>query len=49
MAKSTIQHRRKVRELEAKRDRLMESQSKNKNELVKVRAELKQMRRAGAR
>lgn len=45
MAKSTIVHRRKVRELEAKRDRLMESTVKNRNELAKVRAELKSVRK----
>lgn len=45
MAKSTIAHRRKVRELESKRDRLMESTVKNRNELAKVRAELKSVRK----
>lgn len=45
MAKSTITHRRKVRELEAKRDRLMEQTTKNRGELQKVRAELKHVRK----
>lgn len=45
--KSNIAHRRKVRELEAKRDRLMEQTSKNRTELAKVRAELKSVRKGG--
>jgi hypothetical protein len=45
MANTTLAHRRKVRELEAKRDRLMESNTRNKTELAKVRAELKQARK----
>lgn len=43
--KGGIAHRRKVRELEAKRDRLMESTHKNRSELAKVRAELKLARK----
>lgn len=38
---TSIQDRRKRRELEAKRDKLLEMKTKNKNELAKVRAELK--------
>jgi hypothetical protein len=49
MAKTSIAHRRKVRELEAKRDRLLESNSKNKTELAKARAELSTLRKQGAR
>lgn len=45
MANSSITHRRKVRDLEAKRDRLIESTSRNKGELQKVRAELKHVRK----
>jgi hypothetical protein len=48
MAKNTIQFRRKIRELEAKRDRLLESNVKNKTELAKVRAELKSHRRSAS-
>ncbi len=44
MAQSNIQQRRQRRALEAKRDKLLESQTKNKTELAKVRAELKSMR-----
>lgn len=49
MAKTTIAHRRKVRELEAKRDRLLETQSKHKTELAKTRAELSSTRKQGAK
>lgn len=49
MAKTTIAHRRKVRELEAKRDRLTESAEKNKTELAKTRAELRTLKKSGAR
>lgn len=45
MAKSSIAERRKKRELEAKRDRLIESSQKNRTELAKVRAELKTTRK----
>jgi hypothetical protein len=44
MAVSNIQARRKKRELEAKRDRLLEQSVKTKTELAKVRAELKSTR-----
>jgi uncharacterized protein YigA (DUF484 family) len=49
MAKTTIAHRRKIRELEAKRDRLMEGSQKNKTELAKTRAELSTLRKQGAK
>ena len=49
MAKTSIAHRRKVRELEAKRDRLLEGSSKQKTELAKTRAELSTLRKQGAR
>lgn len=42
---TNIGHRRKVRELEARRDKLIESGARNKSELAKVRAELKVQRR----
>lgn len=38
--KASIDKRRRVRALEAKRDSLLEAQTKNKTELAKVRAEL---------
>ena len=44
MAKSSIEKRRKIRALEAKRDLLMASKSKSTTELAKVRAELKSVR-----
>lgn len=46
-SKGNIAHRRKVRELEARRDRLLEQTAKNKNEITKVRAELKHVRKVG--
>lgn len=49
MAKTTIAHRRKVRELEARRDRLIEGSQKNKTELAKTRAELSTLRKQGAK
>ena len=49
MAKSTIQHRRQVRALEAKRDKLVEDAAKRKTELAKVRTELKLLRATGAK
>jgi len=42
---TSIAYRRKVRELEAKRDKLLEAGTKNRNELAKTRAELKNVRR----
>lgn len=47
--KSTIDHRRKVRALEAKRDALMHNQQKQKIQLASVRAELKSTRTQGAK
>ena len=47
--KTSITHRRKIRELEAKRDKLLESQLKAKADLVQVRANLKHMRATGAK
>jgi len=41
MAKTSIEKRRKVRQLEAKRDALMASKQKSLAELAKTRAELK--------
>lgn len=49
MAKTSIQHRRKLRELEAKRDRLLENNTKHKMELAKTRAELSALRKQGAK
>jgi hypothetical protein len=44
MAKTSLEKRRKVRELEAKRDALLQAKKKNHSELAKVRAELKVVR-----
>ena len=44
MAKSSIDKRRKIRALEAKRDALLEGKNKSASELAKVRAELKTVR-----
>jgi len=46
MARSTIQDRRKLRELEAKRDRLLETSTKSRSELAKIRAEIKAFKRS---
>jgi len=45
MAKTSIEKRRKIRELEAKRDALLIAKTKHSNDLVKVRAELKNVRK----
>jgi len=45
MAGKNIAARRKLRELEAKRDRHLEAKSKAITELAKVRAELREHRR----
>lgn len=45
MAVKTISDRRKLRAMEAKRDKLLESASKAKADLVSVRADIKHMRR----
>lgn len=44
MAK-TIEQRRKIRALEAKRDQLLETKSRAVSELAKIRAELKHHRK----
>jgi len=49
VAKSNIEQRRKVRELEAKRDRLMIAAEKARADLVNVRAALKHQRKAGVK
>lgn len=49
MARTTIEHRRKIREMEAKRDRLLQAQEKAKHELAKTRAELRSQRKSGAK
>jgi len=48
MAKSSIQKRRRIRELETKRDKLMEASFRYRMELQKIRAELKSARKAPA-
>ena len=45
MAGTSILHRRKVRELEAKRDKLIEAKSKALKDLNSVRSELKHVRK----
>jgi membrane-bound ClpP family serine protease len=45
MAKMTIDKRRKIRQMEAKRDRLIELNAKSRADLVKIRAELKHARK----
>lgn len=49
MAKTSIEHRRKIRAMEAKRDELMKRQQKTREELSKSRAELKAARKSTAR
>lgn len=49
MAKTSIEHRRKIRAMEAKRDELMKRQQKTREELSKARAELKAARKSTAR
>lgn len=49
MAGSSLQYRRQLRALEAKRDKLLEAQDRHKLELAKVRAELKSTRARGAK
>lgn len=44
MAKTSITKRRKIRELEAKRDQLLINKDKHAQDLAKVRAELKVVR-----
>lgn len=44
---STLQKRRRVRELEAKRDKLLEMAKKVKSDLVNTRALLKHTRKEG--
>jgi len=48
-AKTSIQHRRQVRELEAKRDRLLQNQEKTRADLATVRTQLKHVRKVGAK
>jgi len=47
--RTNVDHRRKVRALEAKRDELIVSQEKTKQQLVTVRADLKHQRKLGTR
>jgi hypothetical protein len=47
--KSTVEHRRRVRALEAKRDKLLQDTEKNKQQLNLVRADLKLLRKVGTR
>lgn len=47
--KSSVEHRRKVRALEAKRDALIQAQEKTRQQLILVRADLKHQRKAGTK
>jgi len=47
--KSSVEHRRKVRALEAKRDALIQAQEKTRQQLTLVRADLKHQRKAGTK
>lgn len=49
MAKSTLEHRRKIRALEAKRDALLQAGHKQKTDIARVRAELTALRRQGGK
>lgn len=49
MARTSIEHRRKIREVEAKRDRLIVASQKHRQELAKTRAELKALKKSGAK
>jgi hypothetical protein len=46
--RTSIAHRRKIRELEAKRDKLLDSQAKVKADLITTRANLSHLRKVGA-
>jgi hypothetical protein len=46
---SGVEHRRKIRALEAKRDVLIQTQEKTKQQLALVRADLKHQRKAGTK
>ncbi len=48
-SKSSVEQRRKVRALEAKRDQLIVTAEKTKQQLAIVRADLKHTRRAGTK
>lgn len=47
--KTSVEHRRRVRALEAKRDQLIQAQEKNRQQLTVVRADLKHVRKVGAK
>jgi len=49
MAKTSIEHRRKLRALEAKRDALMAQQDQAKIKLANTRTELNLLRKRGAK
>lgn len=49
MARMTIEARRRVRAMEAKRDKLIETSARTRAELTKTRAELKHARKAGGK
>lgn len=49
MATNSVEHRRKVRALEAKRDQLIQTQEKTRQQLAVVRADLKHQRKAGTK
>jgi len=47
--RTSVEHRRKIRALEAKRDQLVQTAEKTKQQLALVRADLKHQRRAGTK
>jgi hypothetical protein len=47
--RSSVDHRRKIRALEAKRDALIQASEKNRQQLTLVRADLKHQRKAGTK
>lgn len=47
--RSSVEHRRKLRALEAKRDALIQQAEKNKQQLTLVRADLKHQRKMGTK
>lgn len=47
--RSSVDHRRKIRALEAKRDALIQAGEKNRQQLTLVRADLKHTRKAGTK
>ena len=49
MARMTIEARRRIRAMEAKRDKMIESKAKITADLIKTRVELKHARQVGGK